>query len=430
LKRMLPPMIAVLSCLAYSTPGAASVVTTNSDHVLVIDGQRTFPIGFTTAPPPDGKTPEGGPALEELVDAGAGFMRTGAFGGPWTEETFRSEDRWQQAAARSGMRCWVFLRELGSIGPDDTAKEALLRRVVERYRGHPGMGVWKGEDEPAWGRKPVPPLVRAAEIVKELDPDHPIAITQAPRHTVEQLRPYNAACDILLTDIYPVGYPPGKHSLLENNEISMAGDYTRKMMAVAQGQMPVWMVLQIAWSGVARPGKTLRFPTFAQERFMVYQSIINGARGLFFFGGNLTRAMTPEDAELGWNWRFWKRVLRPVIEEIGTHSPLYPALLEPDAPLPVQVQIKQAFEGEADPTEIEFCVRRTPEALSILACKREGATVQVEFSGLPTQVSVGDVMYEEPRKVTTAQGRFTDWFGPLEAHVYRFRLEAEPPPGQ
>src|SRR5439155_22816703 len=143
----------------------------------------------------------------------------------------------------------------------------------------------------------------------------------APPGTVETMRPYNATADITGADIYPVGYPPGTHSLLPNKEISMVGDYTRRMMEVAGGAMPVWMILQIAWSGVINPGKTLRFPTFAQERFMAYQAIINGARGLIFFGGHIVAAWSAEDARLGWGWRFWNRVLRPVIEEIGDQSP-------------------------------------------------------------------------------------------------------------
>ena len=110
------------------------------------------------------------------------------------------------------------------------------------------------------------------------------------------------------------------------------------MMTVAEGKMPVWMTLQIAWSGVIKPGKTLRFPTFAEERFMTYQAIINGARGLIYFGGHIPKAMAPEDAALGWNWRFWKRVLRPVIEEIGEKSPLQPALVAPDSKLPIAVR--------------------------------------------------------------------------------------------
>ena len=144
---------------------------------------------------------------------------------------------------------------------------------------------------------------------------------------------------------------------------------------------------------------------------MSYQAIINGARGLIYFGGNVEKAMSPEDAKLGWNWTFWNRVLRPVMEEIGSHSPLQPALVAPESKLPIKLK---------GATDVEYCVREAGADLYILACKREGATVNVEFSGLSVARCEGDVMYESPRKVAVNNGRFTDWFGPFEVHVYHF----------
>jgi hypothetical protein len=184
------------------------------------------------------------------------------------------------------------------------------------------------------------------------------------------------------------------------------------MQEVVGRKKPIWMVLQIAWSGVVKPGKTLRFPTFPEERFMTYQAIINGARGLIYFGGNVEAAMTEEDRKLGWNWRFWNRVLRPVVEEIGEKSPLYPALTAPDSTLPVRAS---GADG------IEYCVREAGDDLFVLACKREGQTAPVEWSGLPPDIRGGEVLYEEPRTVSVKDGRFTDWFAPHDVHVYRFR---------
>ncbi len=43
----------------------------NQDMVLELEGKKIFPIGFTMPPPPDGRTPEGKHAIEELRDAGA-----------------------------------------------------------------------------------------------------------------------------------------------------------------------------------------------------------------------------------------------------------------------------------------------------------------------------------------------------------------------
>ena len=300
-------LLAAVPIFALGFAGEASVVTINLDNVLLIDGKRIFPIGFTMPPPLDGKTPEGRNGLQELAEAGATFMHTGTQGENW-----------------------------------------------------------------------------------------------------------NAATIILGTDIYPISYPPGTHSLLTNKNISLVGDHTRIMMEVAEGKLPVWMALQISWSGVLKPGKTLRFPTFPEERFMAYQAVINGARGLNFFGGSNPTSLNAEDAKLGWNWTFWRRVMRPLMDEIGPKSLLYPALVAPNSKLPVKV---------SDADNMEFCVREANKDLFILACKREGVTAKVEFSGLPASASEAEVMFESPRTVKAKDGKFTDWFAPFEVHVYRFKLQ-------
>ena len=99
-------------------------------------------------------------------------------------------------------------------------------------------------------------------------------------------------------------------------------------------------------------------------------------------------------------------------KEIGDKGPLAAALVAPKSVLPVRVT---GAEG------VELCVREAGRDVFILACKREGATVRVEFSGLPDWAGQGDVLFEAPRTVSARDGRFTDWFGPFEVHVYRFR---------
>ena len=403
-------ILAALLAGCFLPSAAANMVSVNADGVLVIDGKKVFPIGFTVAPPPDGKTPTGKNAIEELADAGATFLRAGPLGAKWDEECFAAEKQLLDAAARYHLHCWLNLRDAATIKNEE--QEALLRKIVTTFGNHPGLGCYKGADEPEWGKIALPPLERAYAVLKELDPRHPLVCIQAPRGTLESLQRYNPVCDIVGFDVYPIAYPPGNHSqfVATNSDISMIGDYTRRAVELSGGRKGVWMTLQICWSGVIKPGKTLRFPTFPEERFMTYQAIINGARGLNYFGGGLPAGLTAEDKKLGWNWRFWNRVLRPVIEEIGTKSPLYPALLEPDSKLPVKVK------GAG----IEFCVREAGDAVFVLACKRNHTTDEVEFSGLPATRGPGAVLFEEPRTIEIKNGRFKDWFAPFEVHVYRF----------
>lgn len=400
--------LALAGCNAQPKP--PSKVGLDESGATVINGRAVFPIGFTLGPPPDGRTPTGKSAYRELRDAGAIFLRTGPSGPEtWDDAYIAKEQRIMDAAAASGMFCLPWLKELSSIKPEDTAREAKFRRVVHLFKDHPAMGVWKGADEPEWGKEEVPPLERAREIVCEIDPNHPMWIVHAPRGSVESLRRYNTTMDIVGVDIYPISYPPGTHSVLPKKDIGIVGDFTKTVMEVADGKKPVWMTLQIAWSGVSREGKTLRYPTFPEERFMAYHAIINGARGLIFFGGHLQNVMTEEDRKLGWNWRFWDRVLKPVVEELGDKSPLHPALVAPDSKISLKV----------DQSDIEFVVRETPNDIFILACKRGGETVRASFAGLASTPIKAEVMFEPPRTVEVKNGTLTDWFAPFEVHVYR-----------
>lgn len=418
----MPKLLSTVISLVWVGLLASSVIGSklsfDTDGVLVIDSKKVFPIGVNLGPPVGGLAPDGRDAFKVLRETGVTFIRTGPTGNHvWNDQTITTEQRIEDAAAANGLHCIAWLHELASINESQTKKQEMLRKVVEKFKDHPGLGVWKGADEPEWGKLPVPPLVNVYKTLHELDANHPIWIVQAPRGTVQTLLPYDPAYDIAGCDIYPVSYPPGVHSLLPNKEISMVGDYTRTIRQVA-GEKPFWITLQIAFSGVARPNKTLRFPTFEQERFMSYEAIINGARGLNYFGGSLASTLNERDAKLGWNWAFFDRVLRPVLDEVGENSTIEEALIAPESKLAVKANLSNG--GEA--LGLEFCVRQAGDRLYLLACKREGPTIQVRFSGLPASLAEGDVMFESPRRVRAEGGAFTDWFGPFDVHVYRFAL--------
>lgn len=389
-----------------------SVVTVNADQVLVLNGRKVFPIGFSPGPPTGGVTPSGGDALQELRNAGGLLFRMSQ-NSDWNSQMISNQQAALDWAAQHGMYVWLNLREKSKFAAGDAATEATLRSLVNQFKNHPALGLWKNFDEAWWGGVSAADLQRGYDVIKSEDTNHPVVQTHAPRGTLTDLQPYNAATDLLALDIYPIGYPPGANSLLANKEISMVGDYADFLNQVGNGQKSFWMIEQIAWSGVTNPGKTLRFPTFEQSRFMAYHAIIHGARGLMFFGGTITAALTPQDAALGWNWTFWDRVLKRVVLELGDTSPLAEALAAPDSALPITV---------SGATNIEFCVREVPPYLYILACAREGVTTNVTFSGLPASAGLGELLYESPRKVTATGGTFTDWFGPFEVHAYRFAV--------
>jgi hypothetical protein len=141
---------------------------------------------------------------------------------------------------------------------------------------------------------------------------------------------------------------------------------------------------------------------------------VNGARGLAFFGGHLVQIARPADAQAGWNWTFWERVLRPLLEELASDS-VAPALVAPNA----RSRVK------ASAADVELVTREADGFLYVIAVRRGSATSRVAFSGLPRGLAGGEVLFEYDdqafRTVSVANGRFRDWFGQHDARVYRFQ---------
>lgn len=151
---------------------------------------------------------------------------------------------------------------------------------------------------------------------------------------------------------------------------------------------------------------------------MAWDAVVAGARGLFFFGGQLKEAMNAADRRRGWNWTYWQKVQRPLLEEL-TDAAHAPALTAPLSPHPVQ----------ASAADVAVSARESDGALYVIAVRRSpSAHGSVRFSGLPAAAAHGTVLAHPggnpARPVTAAGGAFTDPspFAPHNARVYRFTL--------
>jgi hypothetical protein len=165
---------------------------------------------------------------------------------------------------------------------------------------------------------------------------------------------------------------------------------------------------------------------------MAYQAIVAGARGLVFYGGNITTVMRPRDAQLGWNWFFWQTVLHPLLNEL-TSPPVRAAAVAPNAPTQVTTNA----------SDVDVLTRKDGRWLYVIAVRRDPIkTDKVAFGGLPrtssgAHLTGGEVLFEyvqrplpppvDPTKqafrlVTAANDGFVDWLGPHDSRFYRFNL--------
>ncbi|HST25585.1 MAG TPA: hypothetical protein VLJ76_06310 [Gaiellaceae bacterium] len=408
-----------------------SVATTG---VLDAGGTELFPLGISEPPPLGGKTPDGRDAFEELGSGGVNFMRLGIQN--WSNAGLTGQIKaatdMMDAGHPHGIYGWLWLGKTANFaGPDAASNQQLLEKIVAGTKDHLGLGAYKGIDEPHNPkdvnvkknqdfRTQPPGMIAALNHLKTIDPAHPLVVTHEPISPAAQLMPYRAACDIAGVDIYPVSYPPGAHAETANHDLSLVGDITQKLKKVA-GPKPVWVTLQMAWSGMLPPKNVPRFPSAFDERFMAYQAIVNGARGLLFFGGHLKQVMRPIDAKTGWNWTFWQLVLKPLLLEL-TSKTVLPALVAPDSGATVT----------ADAKDVQVLTRQGEKMLYVIAVRCSPTiTSVVNFSGLPKRndgkaIGGGSVAFEYAdgafRGVGVSGGKFSDWFGPHDVHVYLFPL--------
>ena len=387
---------------------APTRVTIDEQNRLLLNGKPWFPICLSPGPPLRSKDPLGRDAMEVVKAGGINSFRVG--GAPPDADRVEIPAEYVDWIGEHGMYAFINLRELSVFDPQFPDRKEKLRATIEQFRLNPALAIWKSMDEPTVGldNRVVDRMMSAYKFIKELDPDHPVWLNHSPGG-FRKYALYRDVCDISGVDVYPVSIPMGVASKLANKEISSIGDYMDIVSRAMDGKKPIFMVLQVCWSGAMPPKHVRVYPTLHQERYMTYQAIIKGARGLLFFGSD--KGYEDQDAPYGFNWTFWNGVLRPLLREIGEGSELHSALLAVDSKLPIKA------DGAPD---IEFAVREVGQYAYILAAKREGSPADVRFSGgfLTGEV---EVLFEN-RKLQAKEGAFSDRFGPNDVHVYKVRL--------
>jgi hypothetical protein len=421
--------IAVLVAVLAEAAGAATT-TVDPHGTVLVDGRKVFPIVLAKGPEPGMVTPTGENGLREVADAGVNFFKTGPPTRPWHEDDFTDAIEYNRAAAQLGVYTWVNLATLADATPSTPVKDTRLRDVVRRLEADPSgsaLGMWKGADEPQLAGFEPEELQYAYCVATSrgeatwcggrpvADSEHLWVTIQAPRGTASQLAPYTSRTDIHGVDHYPVTWidraDPKLHEI---------GTWTERIASITPSGA-VWTTLQICASGSSNPDNQAQYvlPTRRQERYMIYDAIINGARSLAFYGGNIFRCWNDRDDGLQWNWTFWDGVLEGLVRELNEDSPIAPALVNPGTTQRLP----------ANDAETQVIMRHGAGAsdLWVIAARHGAGSEPVTISGLPSAIESGTV-YTEGRSIAVQNGSFTDTFDRWDVHVYRFTVPPPPAP--
>ena len=406
----------VIGCLA----GLARSATTTFDRsrTIQVDGRPTFPLALSPGPAVGSTTPWGSGGLAEAAGAGINVFRSGV-GGIWTSDDIKSALAFDRAAAALHVYTWPNLGGYSQALPG-SPEDAGLANVVNTLTDDPSgsaIALWKGRDEPWWGDIAPQSLQFAYCRVTSrgnpywcngelpLDPSQLWVTIEAPRGTSADLAPYSSVTDIHGVDIYPVTLA---HPL---PDLHAVGRWTASLTS-ATPTKPVWTTIQICASGsVDKTTGEYILPTLQQERYMAYDAILNGARALNFYGGNIAGCLSSSDAPYGWNWTFWQSVLKPLVQELSSSSPLAPALVNNATTPHVTATNKNMEAALREGTSVD-------DLWLIAAYSTTGRTT-VTFKGLPHWAHNGSV-YTENRTISAANGSFHDDFTGWGVHVYHF----------
>jgi hypothetical protein len=231
---------------------------------VIANRKPFFPFGFYCYSPVNPTLPE-----EEIVK---GFNMISPYQ-KILPQTINERKAYMDRCARIGMKVhYNLLSVSASTGPkadtiSDEEKHYRLVNELKTFMNHPALLAWYISDEPNGFKIPPEELEKIYNVVKEIDPWHPVSMVfMAP---FMASRKYSAAFDIVMADPYPVPALP----------ISMVNDIGRQLSSEFSGKQPQWMVVQAFGGGEWWE----REPTLQEIRSMTWQSVINGATGIQYF---------------------------------------------------------------------------------------------------------------------------------------------------
>jgi hypothetical protein len=217
---------------------------------LLVGGKPFFPIGIYHV---------GVPEYQRLSENG---FNTVQGGNPPALDDFR---KLADEALRTNIMLDVpFYGGGGKVAAN--LPDTLLK--VQNFKNHPAVLNWKIIDEPDIRPDIIDEVADVYRKIRAVDSAHPVLLTIASPPSF----PYWVNfCDMLQVDPYP----------LPRNPLTQVSDTVKAAKSVLRPWQNLTAVLQCGW--LMDKDKPANQPTYDQALSMVYLSLINGAKGIFWY---------------------------------------------------------------------------------------------------------------------------------------------------
>ncbi len=198
------------------------------------------------------------------------------------KEDFAKFDRYFALAQKYNLKVVLNLRGKYIIKLPEAKRKELLEMIIAKYKDNPMLAAWYLYDEPSV--KYLNTLKELYVFFKKKTPDKPVIICTARTNKWWRLV---AACDIIAADNYPVKDKPYPEQRIDTitrfiqASVKAALKHDRQVISVLQSFN--WKLFpHHAKKKKFDPRKT-RMPVEQELRYWLFDSIIIGAEGNFFF---------------------------------------------------------------------------------------------------------------------------------------------------
>jgi hypothetical protein len=285
---------------------------------------------------------------------------------------------------------------------------------------------WEFQDEPLLNKVSIEGSRKGYQLVKREDPHHPMLVVEWPG-AASRFHLWKGIGDVFATDLYPIPRER-KYGPLPNHDITQMRDYLQALRK-AHGDRPLLLVLQ-AWAWEPLKDGEHGYPTPQESRFMAYQAVIHGAKGLHYYGQlhctrpNSAAGLSSEakDASVNkaefercrdLNRRFWDKH-RSFFQELAEASRIF---VLADAK-PAASPVLRAELSSTRPS-IEILAKQSDKAVYLLTANADSRKGAATFRLPESMRSLSEmhVLFEN-RRIAVKEGTFTDDFDPYAVHVY------------
>jgi len=362
--------------------GPPSRVAIRDDGTTMLNGRPFLPIGVFCVP---------SECYAEV--AAAGFNTLLNYRG--VHKQGKAVKQYLDACARCGLMGIVDVQTFTKCARSGRLEPEGLADLVRRSKDHPALLAYYIADEPEYGKVPVEDYVKGYELIKRIDPHHPVIMLN---NRFSEMARYAHAADLLMPDPYP-GFYQVEGPM---RPLSTQGKTVREAMRVKPHR--VWFTPQFH-NGLCYGNRNRergdvvgRAPTLHELRFMIYCPLVCGARGIVGW---------PFEAA-GWGVHdapMYLRGLKAIVSELAALAPF------------ITAQDVKALD--------------VPKPIRALACRYDGRRVVLAVNDSPTKTAAtfetqGAAtlhVVSERRRLSALDGCVTDDFNPWDVHIYTTKAD-------